>query len=278
MLKHLFTEAYMTFKLKRLGRFAAIFGREAAPLGQPGHMPRIIHIFWDQGFENAPPLVQRCVSSWHDQNPRWRLNLLSSTEAEVILPRSSLPAGCTVQAYADMLRLRLLRAQGGVWADATCYCSKSLDGWLPWMMAQSDFFAFARPAYDRPLANWFLASQPNGRIVTRFHNDATAYLMRLHAPPRAYVWPHYLFEANLWQSRSLRQAWKNVPSLSATPIHLAQNILIAGREPTLEEINVLSAVPLHKLTYKKGVTDEAVAVLLSSIARCNIPEGSMVFS
>ena len=267
MLKHLGTEAFITLKLKRLGRFAAVFGREAAPLHEPSRLPRIIHMFWDQGFENAPPLIQRCVASWHDQNPGWRLNLLGAAEAEAILPRSTLPAGSTVQSYTDMLRVRLLRSQGGVWADATCHCSAPLDSWLPWVMSQSDFFAFARPAYDRPLASWFLASQPDGRIVTRFDDAIAAYVGGLRAPPRAYLWLHYLFEANLWQSRCLRRAWTHVPSLSATPIHLAQTILVAGRAPTAEELHVLSAVPLHKLTYKKGVTDANVARLLGAIAR-----------
>lgn len=267
MLKHLATEAFMILKLKRLGRFAAVFGREAAPLHEPGRLPRVIHMFWDQGFKNAPPLIQRCVASWQDQNSGWQLNLLSAAEAEAILPRATLPAGSSIAAYADMLRVRLLRSQGGVWADATCYCSAPLDGWLPWVMAQSDFFAFARPAYDRPLANWFLASQPDGRIVTHFDDAIAAYIGGLRAPPRAYVWPHYLFEAKLLQSRSLRRAWTHVPSLSATPIHLAQTVLVAGRAPTAEELHVLSAVPLHKLTYKKDVTDLDVAKLLDAIAQ-----------
>lgn len=275
MLKHIFTETYMTLKLKRLGRFAAVFGREAAPLGQPGRLPRVIHMFWDQGVEYAPPLIKRCVASWQDRNPGWRLNLLSAADAEEILPRASLPAGFTIASYTDILRLRLLRNQGGVWADATCYCASPLDGWLHWVMAQSDFFAFARPAYDRTLASWFLASQPEGWIVARFDDDVSDYIGGLRVSPRAYFWLHYLFESNLWRSRSLRRAWKNVPSLSATPIHLAQSILIEGRNPTAEELHILAAVPMHKLTYKKGVTDVAVAALLSDITLYSEASSSM---
>ena len=265
MLKHLATEVYMTLKLKRLGRFAALFGREAAPLCRPGRLPRVIHMFWDQGFENAPPLIQRCVESWRQQNPGWRLNLLGAAEAESILPRDILPDRSLIASYADVLRVRLLRSEGGVWADATCYCNKSLDSWLPWVMAQSDFFAFARPGYDRALSSWFLASQPEGRIITRFDEDIAAYIGRLRAPPRAYFWLHYLFEANLRWSRTFRHTWGHVPSLSATPIHLAQTLLVAEINPTAEELQVLATVPLHKLTYKKGVTDARVAALLDAI-------------
>ncbi len=250
-------------KLKRLGYFSAVFGREAARLCHPELFPKVIHIFWAQGPKDAPELVKMCIASWRQHNPGWRINLLSAVEAEEILPRASMSQGLSIAAYSDILRVRLLHEHGGVWADATCYCAKPLDDWLPWLLSQSDFFAFTRPAYDRPLASWFLASQPNGTIISIFDNEIAAYIRNLTAPPRAYVWLHYLFEVTLLRHRVLRRAWRQVPSLSATPIHLAQELLIGKRSPDARDLQVLRVLPLHKLTYKKGITKEDAAELLS---------------
>ena len=60
---------------------------------------------------------------------------------------------------ANVLRMELLARHGGVWVDATCFCVRPLDEWLPAQMS-SGFFAFARPARSRLLANWFLAARP----------------------------------------------------------------------------------------------------------------------
>ncbi len=160
---------------------------------------------------------------------------------------------------ARAIASRAWRSLGG----STCYCAKPLDDWLPWLLSQSDFFAFTRPAYDRPLASWFLASQPNGTIISIFDNEIAAYIRNLTAPPRAYVWLHYLFEVTLLRHRVLRRAWRQVPSLSATPIHLAQELLIGKRSPDARDLQVLRVLPLHKLTYKKGITKEDAAELLS---------------
>lgn len=39
-------------------------------------MPKIVWIFWLQGFESASPLVHVCVRSWEQRNPEWKIILL----------------------------------------------------------------------------------------------------------------------------------------------------------------------------------------------------------
>jgi mannosyltransferase OCH1-like enzyme len=47
---------------------------------------------------------------------------------------------------AALARLCLLRTHGGVWVDATVFCRRPLDEWLP-EHAASGFFAFANPVW-----------------------------------------------------------------------------------------------------------------------------------
>jgi hypothetical protein len=70
------------------------------------------------------------------------------------------------QHRADLLRLDLLAHHGGVWVDATSFCMRPLDDWLPANM-DSGFFAFHQPGPDRIISNWFLAAVPGNVLVSR---------------------------------------------------------------------------------------------------------------
>jgi len=36
-------------------------------------IPKIVWLFWDSGFQNAPELVQHCLKSWQNKNPGWNI-------------------------------------------------------------------------------------------------------------------------------------------------------------------------------------------------------------
>ena len=38
---------------------------------------RNIFVYWATGFDTAPPIVELCVSSWRELNPKWKLHKLS---------------------------------------------------------------------------------------------------------------------------------------------------------------------------------------------------------
>ena len=85
-------------------------------------------------------MVRLCLKSWLAQNPNWNIDIIDQERADKILPRAELPAGISQNHYADLLRITLLSQFGGVWADATVYCSRPLDDWLPILGNQSNFF------------------------------------------------------------------------------------------------------------------------------------------
>ena len=126
-------------------------------------MTKTIWTCWFQGREAAPPLVQKCLRSWERNNLGWELRCLDATTIEryvtlepyVDLHRQSL----TAASLSDILRIFLLREFGGVWVDATLYCNRPLDDWMPNLMREG-FFAFAEPAPSRPLSSWFLSAKP----------------------------------------------------------------------------------------------------------------------
>jgi hypothetical protein len=131
----------------------------------PPAIPRQIWIYWFRGWRDAPPLVRACRESWIKNNPDWKVNFLDGETQGHYADLGDLLSDKKISPTerSELVRLSLLTSYGGVWVDATTFCSMPLSGWLPHLL-QSDFFAFSRPGTDRLLATWFIASEPRGHL------------------------------------------------------------------------------------------------------------------
>jgi hypothetical protein len=259
-----------------------------SPTGKPV-IPREIWLYWHQGFEDAPWLVQRCAESWRLQNPGWHVHLLDGSSIRRYLTEDH--AGDRWQLglahHSDLVRLRLLRRYGGVWADPTTLCRKPLESWLP-LSIGAGFFAFQRPGRDRLIANWFLACSPNNPIAVRLHDRLCCYWAE--KPPRAnkertqwlerllsallnrsswtarwwlcpmihrylnitpYFVFHYLFAELISQDAECGEIWKRMARWSAKPpLLIHRNGLSTRLSPELQQAIEQCPAPLFKLTWK----------------------------
>ena len=160
-------EAYATFLGTRnrrqfqhdKNRGAAAVQEQLAPFAST-NMPKIIWMFWQQGEDQAPFVVRRCIDSWRRHNPDWELRVLDDTTLPDYVDMSDFPhhLGLAARFNANLLRLRLLSRYGGVWADATVYCHRPLTEWYRLQMV-SGFFAFRHPGPGRWIESWFLMSE-----------------------------------------------------------------------------------------------------------------------
>lgn len=215
-------------------------------------LPRTLWLYWAQGVSSAPGLVQACIKTWEDMNPEWKLHHLDAATAGKYVDTTDLPAGISHAHRADIIRIRLLSKYGGVWADATCLCSKPLESWLPPLM-QSGFFAFTQPSRDRILSNWFLASEKNGYIANVFSKEVTKY-WRGRKKADNYFWFHHLFEWQTHRDKTFRNLWRATPQVSADGPHLAQRYLTGKRtNPKITDAGILEAIPVHKLDWKADI-------------------------
>ena len=126
-----------------------------------------------------PPVPRACVDTWAAHNPDWDITILTGENlCNWADPRLCLPDAQSQRPYrlSELARLNLLARHGGVWVDATCYCMKPLDEWLPDCLV-SGFFAFDRPGRDRLMASWFLASPPDGYISRRMWEALEGYYL-----------------------------------------------------------------------------------------------------
>lgn len=106
--------------------------------------------FWEG---EKPEIVRKCESSWKKHLPmsKYALHFLSPESSEV--QAMTFPQNITMTQKSNLIRLRLLEEQGGVWMDASVYLTAPLD----WVFKHNVFF-FARPGKKYP-ESWFIYSK-----------------------------------------------------------------------------------------------------------------------
>ena len=235
-------------------------------------MNRKIWILWLQGFEDAPYIVKKCLNSWEKHNSdTWEIvrlteeNIGHYIDLETLVPdlKSKTVSNAS---YSDLIRIELLSKFGGLWVDATAYCSKPLDSWLVNHISDG-FFAF-QLASDRPLASWFLYGEPKNYIIERWRAAAVDYInshttigssephtsleeWRNRTDHTHYFWFHYLFGDLIAQDHEFRRQWGEIEKLSGHPPHLVQRSGML--KPATDEVIAAvqsKAIPVYKLTHR----------------------------
>ena len=110
---------------------------------------KIIWQYWGQGFDDKlPPMVQLCFTSIDQYKGDYQvIRLCNQTIAEYLdLPEFVWEKRQNPEFkhafFADLLRLALLKAYGGIWADATILLTAPIDNEI----VKHDFFMFSRNA------------------------------------------------------------------------------------------------------------------------------------
>ena len=132
-----------------------------------------IWIFWWQGMDNAPALVQRCYNSVKEHLSGWEIILITEQNYKeyVSFPEhiiEKLEYGqITLTHFSDMLRLELLINHGGLWLDATVLCTS---GDIPQSILKSDLFVYQtqKPGADgkaTTMSSWMMWAKTNNHIL-----------------------------------------------------------------------------------------------------------------
>jgi hypothetical protein len=246
------------FRLR--ARFERRFGVPAAldPAGTPlpdrpapPALPRRVWIYWEQGWDEAPELVRRCRRSWEERNPGWEVVALDAASAAAWVPAVAEIGwrGMRRNHRANFLRMDLLAGHGGVWADATVFCSVPLDAWLPPLTA-TGFFAFARPGKDRLLSTWLLAARPEHPLLLAWRAACRRYA-RLTRGADFYFWFPYLFADLCRSDAAASRIWKATPYVGADLSHGVQWSVARpeGAEAIAAHI-AAGTIPVHKLDWR----------------------------
>lgn len=133
-------------------------------------IPKKIHFCWF-GRGDMPLLAKDCIASWHKYMPDWEYKLWNEENFDV----DSLPY--TKEAYAagkmafvsDVVRLRALHDEGGVYLDTDVEVFRSLKSLL-----QYKAFAGFEGSKHKPMGTCVMASEAHGEWVSEMldaYND-----------------------------------------------------------------------------------------------------------
>lgn len=146
-------------------------------------IPKIIHMFWLQGWDSAPELARVCAEAWQQLNPEYSVILHDEKALAQLTDALDFDVGILpVQAVSDILRAYLLTEHGGVWVDASVVPLAPLHDWLG-AAEESGFFAFEGSKKDRVIDSWMLAARQRHPIMRGWWEEVRRYWT-----PRAKPW------------------------------------------------------------------------------------------
>lgn len=229
----------------------------------PKKVPRVVWMYWDKPLDQAPPIVRYAVDSWIRKNPSWNVNVLSDANVFEFVSVPPHKPGRKIQWRADLIRVALLRDHGGVWVDATTFCVKPLDEWLPPLM-ESGFFAVPDSYPGRTMGISFLAAEPQNYLVCKWFRLMVKYYSKpgklLH-----YFWVMYLFEYIIRTDRRALAIWKATPKLSSKGPILLKRILTQPDllEPVPDNVDT-TAIPWLKISSDTKLSNKEVLSALEN--------------
>lgn len=217
-----------------------------------------VWVFWMQGMDKAPALVQRCYKSLQENLKDREIILVTEDNLNdyVQFPdyiMDKLKRGIITYTHlSDLLRIELLIRYGGTWLDSTVFCSGSN---IPHYMLDSDFFVFQnlRPGDNGNVLNfssWFMTSCSNNKILLATRKLLYAYWKKNNSMID-YFLIHYFM---MIVAKYYKEDWSKIIQF---PNSLPHVLLLMLFEPFCQEKwEAITAIcPFHKLAYKRSKED-----------------------
>lgn len=214
-----------------------------------------VWICWFQGMENAPVLIQKCYESVKENLTDREIVLITSDNLDqyVEFPDYIIEkwkAGIITHThFTDLLRLELLVRYGGMWLDATVFCSEKREN-IPDYFFNSDLFFYQnlKPGRDGDayyISSWLMTAKTNNRVLT-----ATRALCYEYWKKNNSMDDYFLLHAFVSIVLDYYpDDWSNViPCCNAAPHILLLRLFDMYDEDLWKAIK--TQTPFHKLTYK----------------------------
>lgn len=214
-----------------------------------------VWVCWFQGIENAPFLVQKCYDSVKKNLTDREIVLITSDNMEqyVQFPDYIIEkwkAGIITHTHlTDLLRLELLIRYGGMWLDATVFCTEEEKNIPPYFF-NSDLFFYQnlKPGRDGDafyISSWLMSAKTNNMILMATRELCYEY-WKTNNSMDDYFLLHAFFSIVL---DYYPEEWNAViPRDNATPHILLLRLFDAYNEDLWNDIK--NQTPFHKMTYK----------------------------
>ena len=194
-------------------------------------MDKKIYLLWLQGWDKAPWLQKKVLESWQINNPLWSIELLDFKNLKNYVDDIDyiydFSKKISPQAKSDIIRLSILKNHGGIWADSTLLCMQPLDHWAFQAVEKTGIWMYhGHGAFlnsDLGPASWFILSEKNGYLVSRWKESCDDYWKKNNYAFE-YFWMDELFKKLLDQDQKFKSKWLNTPYLYCEDIGSAHTL------------------------------------------------------
>ena len=143
-----------------------------------GIHPKIIWTYWDDP-DKIPKTVQMCMESWRQNNPNYKIILLTKKNYNkyISIPEKIASAknfNDSSARFSDLLRLYALAEHGGVWIDSSMLLKEPLDKWLfPRPAEFSGFYigSFTKKGLPPVIESWLLACSKDSTFIKLWRDE-----------------------------------------------------------------------------------------------------------
>lgn len=214
---------------------------------------KIIWICWWQGIEKAPSIVKRCNESVYKHFSDWDIRIITKANYSeyITIPEDIVDKwerGIISNTHmSDILRLELLIKFGGLWLDATIYCTNSQ---IPTSILNSTIFVYQtlRPGCDGkavPLSNWLIYASKDNRAL-KLTRDLLYHQWRTSKRLPTYFMFHYLM---MMAFEIFNDEYERMPKFCNSIPHILQYSLTKSFDQSYWN-DLVKMSCFHKLTYK----------------------------
>lgn len=220
-----------------------------------------IWVFWYQGFNQAPALVQQCLESLKKnagKHPVIELNR-DNIRKYVKIPEYILEkvhAGkISITAFSDILRVSLLGKYGGCWSDATIY----YDRWIDENLQKLSWYSLKRNPHNKDARyvsdyRWTSFFQICGKnsIIAQYTRDMLYSYWEEHDVLIDYLLIDYIIALGYQEIDAIKQLIDATPYSNPNIDWLSQNLNETYIETIYDTIRKNTA--LFKLNWRLKLT------------------------
>lgn len=214
-----------------------------------------VWICWFQGIENAPEIVRKCYDSVKNNLKNKEIILITEKNLNeyVHFPEYIMEKwkkGIITNTHmTDLLRLELLTKYGGMWLDATVFCSRNIEE-IPQYYFDSDLFMYqclkpGRDGHAIYMSSWLLSAKSNNKILM-----VTKYLCYEYWKKNNRLVDYFLLHDFLSIVLEFYENdWKKIIPVDNSTSHILLLRLFDQYDENIWN-SVNYQIPFHKLTYK----------------------------
>lgn len=211
-----------------------------------------VFVYWGQGVDHAPPMVQACLRQVSKAIGAKNLVVLDDSNLSEYLDVPELVTQRTAgfhAHYSDILRAGLLAKHGGIWLDATVWLVRDVRDEILKRIEPSGFFTFRYS--NARLSSWLMSSEKGNYVASMLYETLLAYWHE-NQKLLGYFMFHEVFTCLYFADPRFRLEVDSMVFEDANEPHILQRELLFKEFDPVRFEDLLEHHPIQKLTHKLG--------------------------